>query len=251
MSPVNEVFNSNYFATFEAARGVPHPIIQYYLWLLFPSPLASFLDVGSGTGQFALVARSHFTNDCTILEPAQAALSQLQQTVPDAKFLNCEFEKLPDSSSKHFDAILLSEVIHLISLTPFEFVAHLQLNLSRGGRALIRTSSSSQLKTRTWYDMFPAARALDLQRHVDLDELEVAVQAASDLTIRRVTVDESRWINRDTFLQWFERRAFSTLRLIDSDDYARGMTSLRSALSSQTKVWHDYVMTAVIIERSE
>jgi hypothetical protein len=248
MANFDGVFDSDYFSVFSNNRNVPSPIINFYLWQLIDEPQCKLLDVGAGTGQFSKAARTFWRASPTLLEPSRSASLELLSEFEKSQIVPKTFEEfVGEKPLQEFNAVLLSEVSHLIKSDESDFLLQLKSLLAESGKVLIRTSTRDQLLARSWYEFFPTAHEVDLLRHMDLQRLEVLAPSLG-LRARLVSVDESRWVPSGEYLEWFSSKSYSTLRLIGEDEFEIGLRRLQSELKNRNRAWHHYEMSALILE---
>lgn len=231
-------------------RRPPQSALQAYLSLIAASkgPGCRMLDIGAGTGHFSIpVAEMFPTWEIVALEPSVRmarciAARANRLTVKNLRVENTTIERFVDSNQ--FNVILLSEVVHLFE-DIVGLVERLSSMLIKGGLIAFRTSTHRQLAERQWYTYFPSARLLDMQRHPSLDYLEAALRQKSMFTVR-MEIDESRPIRSQRFIEMFKSKVYSTLNLISTAEFSRGLRNIERDALQRDFMGFDYKMTLLL-----
>lgn len=139
----------------------------------------SVLDVGTGTGTFALSwIESSGSTDVTLLDPSAAMLDQaksqfaLQGLCPN--IIKCSFEEFPHNTK--FNAILASHVLEHFS-GPSDTMFRLAHRLSPGGRLYLIVSKPHWCNWIIWlrfrHRWFQPETVCEMARNAGLTELRV------------------------------------------------------------------------------
>jgi hypothetical protein len=143
-----------------------------------------------------------------------------------------------------FDAILLSEVLHLCDSVPAAVDA-LRSAIAAEGVVGVRVGTREQVAARDWYFWYPKARAIDISRSPTRDELVAAFENGG-FDVALSFMDESRWLPITTFQDMMLHRAFSSFRLIGETEHAEQSELMLKDTSSMGDVWFSYEMSWLI-----
>ena len=193
-----------------------------------------FLDVGTGTGQFASEITSAAKKQglrvhVTVLEPSPAFRSYLTCT-RSARRYQINNERLEEFyPGIPFHLILLSEVAHLFHDLPGIFM-HLARMLVPGGIVGLRYSSRQQVLDRNWYDFFPVARNIDVSRAPCAEEYEnLLITQGFDCSTE--AVDDSYGLDERKRFEIVANRAYSSFCLVPEREFESGLKQLAAAIS--------------------
>ena len=229
---------------------MPNKAFEGYFECLQPPNLRAgrLLDVGAGPGLQTEMLLSRIPRGWTVtaLEPSMelrtSALTRLKKFGSRVSLLGDRFERFV--AGKAFDAVWLSEVVHLLGDVN-QWVCQLSKIMNLNGRVLVRTSTHTQLRKREWYQFFPSALKIDLDRHPTKSSVLNGLAGAGFSEISEATIDESRWISTHVLLAMMKAKAFSTLHYLDQQELDKGLRSMTEALRQigpRTR-WH-YEMTS-------
>ncbi len=184
------------------------------------------LDVGSGTGRFAVYAAEQLGARVWAIEPSAAMLEQARARPGGERvgWRQASIEKLPFKDG-WFDAAHLHLVMHLVR---DRTVAIDQLGriLSPGGRLAIMSFHRDHFERFYLNDYFPSIPAIDLARFPDPAALveELRAAAFTDAAVERISVPaRSRGVD---VLERVRGRYISTLSLVPDDEYRQGLADL-------------------------
>jgi hypothetical protein len=254
-----EVFDDeDYLKAFDRVRIIPRQLRDWYSWDLMrrvvPEPTVKMLDAGAGLGQFteSIHSAAHTLNlntEITLLDSSLNVCNRLRR-MPWPTSLSPTIANLKLEDAGHslgpFDAILLSEVVHL-----FDDLAAVVKGL-RGlaGPATIvaiRLGTREQVQARDWYRWYPEAHQIDIERSPSGADLVAAFHDGGFRTVASA-VDESRWLPAPVFQDMMAHRAFSGFRMATGSDHAELSRAMLRDTSSNANVWFSYEMTWLIAQ---
>jgi ubiquinone/menaquinone biosynthesis C-methylase UbiE len=186
------------------------------------------LEVGCGTGNYALALESAVGCQCWGVDPSEEMLAEARGRTDGVLFQVGRAEQLQFSSG-FFYLVFSVDVIHHL-----EDIAHYFQEACRvlkpGGRICTVTDSEWIIRHRQPLAVyFPESVAVDLARYPRLAELRDLMEEAGFAELCERTV-EFPYELRDA--QAYRDRAFSSLHLIGEEDWRRGLRHMEWDLES-------------------
>lgn len=245
----------SYIDQYDHLRSMPSASMSVYLGtILSAAPTVQrVLDVGAGTGQFALpIAQACPNAIVEALDPSARMIEKLNDKLhrckqDNVRLRHCMLSDIPSTSK--YDLLLLSEVVHIFD-DPIQLVNKLASLTDSHGCIAIRTSSQEQLRRQQWYRHFPTARLIDMHRHHPIELLSEGLRQRG-LVVSEVLVDESRTISSACFLQMITAKMFSTLDLLGEGEFSEGCRFLHKELLNTATYFYDYEMTLLVARSLE
>jgi ubiquinone/menaquinone biosynthesis C-methylase UbiE len=175
------------------------------------------LDVGCGTGRFSAALHERGSRVWGV-EPSPEMAAEARERGVNVKIARAE--QLPFKEG-WFERAVLWLVAHLVD-RPAVF-AELARVLSPEGRIAIATFDPAHFERYYLNRLFPSLERIDRERFPEpsalLGELEAAGFAA-----RLIPLTQRAEIGRDEALERIRGRFISTLRLLDDDEFERGLS---------------------------
>lgn len=220
---------------YDASRGVSPDVLAMVTTVLEGAPGRALLDVGGGTGNYALALReagwAPTVLDASAQMRAAAEAKGLQVVAGDAT-------GIPFAEAS-FDAVTMISMLHQVSDWR-RALAEARRVLRPGGRLVIMGLAAEHLREVTWaFDLFPSMRDLALAHRPSLEQLAEQLPGAvvrpvwfndlSDASIGALCAHPEAMLDPDRRRQtsFFER-----VERDHPDELQRGLATLRSALES-------------------
>ncbi len=184
---------------------------------------SNFLDAGCGTGNdlLQIYERTGWkgfgcdaSTDMLAVAQSRGCAQELKATDLDSRF---PLERM-------FDVIYSMDVIHHLR-TPQIFIQNSFHHLQHGGYLLIGTESWYDLRNKLLTRYFPAILEKDLQRYHPIGSLiEMLIEAKFHI----ISVEHIEEVAPMTIevVDQIRNRAFSTLKLLDEEEFRKGLTLL-------------------------
>ncbi|MEO8290186.1 MAG: methyltransferase domain-containing protein [Gaiellaceae bacterium] len=177
------------------------------------------LEVGTGTGTLAGALADRGTKVWAV-DPSEEMLAGAREKAPGARFKLGRAESLPFKDG-WFERVVVRLALHLVdrsrALPEFARV------LAPGGRLVVATFDPAHFEGYWLNDLFPSLARIDEARFPDgatlVRELEEA--GFSGATVR--TLGQDATATRAEALERIRGRFISTLRLLEPDEYERGL----------------------------
>lgn len=184
------------------------------------------LDVGCGTGRFAVFARWRLGARVWGVDPSAEMLRRARAR-PGSRGIGwkqAEAERLPFESG-WFDAAHLHLVVHALADRGRAF-AEIARVLAAGGRLAVATFAPEHFDRFFLNPYFPSLAGIDRARFPDPAGLpaELAAAGFTDAAVERIT--QPIEAEPDDVLERARGRYISTLHLLDPAEYAAGLERL-------------------------
>jgi SAM-dependent methyltransferase len=191
------------------------------------------LDVGCGTGYWAMALADWFALEVVAVEPSRAMRQKAREKRrhPAISYLGGRAENLPmrDGSC---ESAWLSTVVHHVSDLG-KSAAELRRVLVPGGRVLIRTAFSGRTDGIPWLRYFDHVRHLAEARWPTVDHVLQAFEPAGFDLEHLEPVEETTDLSIASYARRVGVRADSTLAAISEEDFESGMRKLEEAVAAE------------------
>jgi SAM-dependent methyltransferase len=193
------------------------------------------LDLGCGTGRFAVPLATCFDAFVIGIEPSRKMLAEAtvgRSGASVAYAVGCA-EAVP-LAAESFDAAFLSQVIHhLRDLS--EACAQLRDLLRPGGILFVRNGFKDRADAWSYCDFFPTATALDRQRLPSVQPTVEAFEAAGFQPLAHRIITQQTDASLRAHYERMKLRAVSTLLLISDDEFQEGIRALERAAAAEVE----------------
>jgi SAM-dependent methyltransferase len=189
------------------------------------------LDVGAGTGRFAVLVADWFGKRVIGVEPAQG-MRTMAQRHPSVAYVGGRAEAIPLLPAC-CDAALLSNVIHHITDRP-RCARELRRVLRAGAPVLIGGAFAGRLDDISVFRYFPEAKQV-AEQFPSVEEVAETFAAAGFVfgAVQRVTQQTSASL-REVAART-RTRADTTLALLTDEEFARGQAALERAAEAEVE----------------
>lgn len=238
-------------------RGISSEIFNCYFQQIVSvipqEKISRILDVGCGTGQFAL----HFAHllpraQIDAVDVSESQINKLNIFLETNNITNVtthcsEIESYMEE--RGYDVIVCSETIHLFEDLSL-FAKKMDELLNPNGVICIRTPSPNQYAERNVYQFFPHVKYINLVRCKGPELIDAAFALYGMHICDTNIIDESKLIPAKDFLKTLKEKPFSTLYLIPKEEYSEGLRKLEEFLSDKDYFDFNFFMTSYIIRRN-
>ncbi|HYY76462.1 MAG TPA: methyltransferase domain-containing protein [Gaiellaceae bacterium] len=197
------------------------------------------LDVGCGTGRLATALAERGARVWGV-DPSEDMLRQARLAAGKRVGLRRgRGEELPFKDA-WFDRAVLRTVVHLLDRA--RALPELARVLVPGGRAVIASFAPEHFDSYWLNAFFPDVLEIDRARFPTPEELvdELATAGFDPIRTRRLSQRGSR--AREEALEQIRGRYISTLRLLDEESFARGLTAAERGLPDTVRFTLDWVV---------
>ena len=207
-------------------------------------PGARVLDLGCGTGRYALWLAEHHGLEMTGLDASPAMLARAQAKAPRMRWL---LGRLPDAvPGERFEAAYSVFVMH--HLTPAQRrESFRRLRRVLEGPLAIATFSHRYFCEHPFAEIFPGFLDVELSRFPSLPALRAELLDAgfAGVSVRRVHTRKEQEPSR--LLERVEGKFLSTFHVMGPEDFAAGLTALRAWLKDRRYVL-DFDVSIVVAD---
>lgn len=197
------------------------------------------IDVGCGTGRLAAALAERGARVWGV-DPSEEMLRRARLVGGKGVGLRRgRAEELPFKDA-WFDRAVLRTVVHLLDRKrAFREVARV---LVPGGRAVIASFAPEHFDSYWLNAFFPEVLRIDRGRFPSGEQLVGELSAAGFDPVRTRRLCQHGTLAREDALERIRGRYISTLRLLDDESYARGLTAAERGLPENVAVTLDWIM---------
>ncbi len=205
------------------------------------------LDVGCGTGRLAAVLAERYGCKVWGVDRSPEMLEVARGRVPAGVGLKVgEAEDLP-FRDRWFERATMTLVFH--HLDPDRAVPELRRVLVPGGRLAFLTMNPAFFPGYYLNRYFPSFLEIDRARFKPPEELEAMLVAGGLASVRIVSHDQLRTLDRETALTKIRGRHISTFQLISDEEYEAGLARAERELPEE--ISYEYHWLIVVAERGQ
>lgn len=184
------------------------------------------LEVGSGTGNFIGAVQSMCGCFCCGLDPSTGMLSRASVRARHVNFQKGRAEALGYRAG-FFDLVFSVDVIHHVD-RPLHYFQEAYRVLRPGGKICTVTDSAAIIRRREpLATYFPETVECELKRYPRIARLRHMMQQAGFCAIIETEVEVRREVKD---IRAFEDKVFSSLQLISTEAFQRGIARMRQDL---------------------
>lgn len=194
------------------------------------TPDSKVLDLGCGTGRFALAFHKNIGCQVTGAD-ASSKMLDIARAKAGADSITWEIQQAEQTTypDETFDAVFMSHVLHHFDLDKRdEAIAECARILKPLGTLLIRYATLEQIRDDPEHRHFPAAVRVDAERTQTEEEVKLWMAAAGLEAISSEEILQTPHESADARLDTARNRSISVLHLISDDEYVDGLAALES-----------------------
>jgi SAM-dependent methyltransferase len=205
-------------------------------WILEPLARAvsatragsTILEVGCGTGNYVNALAEQFPDRSFHgFDQSKGMLGIAGSRSRQVSFARADAERVFPFKSGTFDLIFLVDVLHHIESLPALFSESARTLREEGTLAIV-TDSEENIRSRSLTKFFPELLDLEMKRYPEIGVVHAAARKSGLMYVRSEPAEG--FIDLDSALiDRLARKGSSGLRLIASEDHARGMKRVREA----------------------
>ncbi|MFQ5621665.1 MAG: class I SAM-dependent methyltransferase [Candidatus Nanoarchaeia archaeon] len=187
----------------------------------------TLLDLGCGTGRFAIPFAYNFGLKVTGADKSPAMLSRAQEKDFErlCKWVEYDSEGSPPYKD-YFDSIFVCHLLHHLS-RPLRAINNCFTMLKPGGVLIIRYGAWSQIKNDTVHTFFPEAKEVDKNRTPEIEDVEKWLKKAGFTGVVSKVSSQQTHGSFNSLLRALSLKETSVLTLISEESFLTGLTRLR------------------------
>lgn len=243
----------DYAASFEKYRSqttdTTAGIIRAILRYVPSSRTARVMDIGCGTGRYALLLARETDAEIFAADISRNMIEKGREKKNGQNISWC----LSDACRMPFwdesvDVALLFLVLHVVKDSKMALQETYRI-LRPGGHCLITTHSRSQLDRQTIFRFFPEARKLNKKRMLSLRKLKELVREIGFHHLRLEEFAEAVTYSREAFLEKVRSKPNTSLRSMNDADFQTRYAALEAAVAGQKKCIEENFSTLLVIQK--
>mgnify|MGYP005840572497 CR=1 FL=1 len=218
--------------TYDRARVLHRASLHLWLGMLAAEgqlgPGVRVLDLGCGTGRFALPLAHQIGCRVVGLDRSREMLARAREKDPEGRisWLCADAAQVPLAEAE-FGAVFMSHLLHHVD-DPASVLREAFRVLVPAGRVLIRYGAMSQIREDPEHVFFPEAAALDEVRTPEVEQVEAWLREAGFERVRSREVCQQTYASPEDRLAAARLKAGSVLTLISDEAYREGLTRLEA-----------------------
>lgn len=193
-----------------------------------PADESPVLDLGAGTGIFALLLSSWFACDVVAVEPSEGMRTEgiAKSDGSRVQWMDGSAERIPLHDDSCGAAWLSVSLHHFENLEAS--VAEIRRVLCPGEPVLIRGLFGGRSERITWVRFFPEAARLSDERHPTVETVAAAFEKAHFKVERLEPIPQTTAATRNEYVERIGVRADSTLAILDDALFEAGEERLKA-----------------------
>jgi ubiquinone/menaquinone biosynthesis C-methylase UbiE len=226
-------YDEHQHAVYAAGRGLTAPISELWTGIfaryIDARTRPTILDLGSGTGMYSQLLARQFDARVVGVEPSRRMreIAEREHAHDHVRYIEGTAGQIPVGDAS-CDVALLSNVIHHVE-DRHACAAELDRVVRPGGLVLLRGTLLDSVPGVPFFDFFPTALAIDMQRMPSVDELAAVFASHGLEKVHGEVVRQQSAVDLQAYYDRIRHRAVSTLELIDDEDFEQGLERMREA----------------------
>ncbi len=206
-----------------------HPgVLAELIRLSTVSGNSKVLEVGCGTGNYAVALRTLVGCMVWAVDPSEEMLSRAKDRSAEINFMLGKAEKL-DFSQCFFDLVFSVDVIHHLS-SPLDFFREAYRVLNSSGKICTVTDSEWVIRHREPLSVyFPETVEIELKRYPRIEELKRIMMQVGFGEAKETMVEFGYELHN---AQAYRDKAFSSLHMISKEAFELGIEQMERDLQS-------------------
>ena len=198
-------------------------------------PCRRVLDIGCGTGRFAVRAHDRLGGRVWGVDAEPEMLAQARRQ-PGSRGIGWKLGSAEQLAFRDgwFDGAHMHLVVHLLPDRPAALAESARV-LASGGRLVIATFRLEHITRFYLVPYFPGIERVDLERFPDPGLLAHELEAAGFASVEVAPFDQELAVDPQDILTRVRGRYISTLHLLGEDEYQAGLRQLEEALDGRTE----------------
>jgi len=218
-------------ATFDQARQLDQTIIDTWLGLVSEqgnlTPGAKILDLGCGSGRFAIPFATELKLDTTGAD-AYSEMLDVARDKPGGDLVDWDLQDADDLdvyASNSFDAVFMSHLLHHVD-SPEGVVASSRRILRPMGALLIRYGATEHILEDVEHKFFEGTTKIDAERTLTTAATEDLLHEQGFLRVKSLVVPQRTYSSAQDHVERAGLKFTSVLHLIPDEMFDKGLRNL-------------------------
>lgn len=192
------------------------------------------VDVGCGTGRFAVLAAERLGARVWGVDPSPEMLAEARARAPrGVGWKEGVAERLPFKAA-WFDGLHMHLVLHVLTDVDAALAESARV-LAAGGRFAAVTFELEHFERFYLLPYFPSLAAVDRARFPDPEDLGERLAGAGFASVKRETIHQQVKLEPGEVVERVRGRYISTLHVLDEDEYRSGLERLEHDLHGRAE----------------
>jgi ubiquinone/menaquinone biosynthesis C-methylase UbiE len=199
------------------------------------------LDIGCGTGRFAIALAERYAAKVWGVDPEPAMLDVARRKAPQLGWKLGRAESLPFRDAWFGGAVLNLVLQHVERTAAF---GEVQRVLTAGGRVVISTPDPHGIADHWFSRLFPSYLEIELERFPSAETIEHELERAGFVETRVERFQVERRLTRAFTLERIRSRSFSTFDLLPAAEYEAGLARAERELPETVEHTSSWLLVA-------
>ena len=219
----------NVSKVYDSVRGIDEEVLQELLEKTNLSVCSKVLDLGCGTGNYAMAFSRNTDAEIHGVDPSKGMLDKAESKASDVKFSVGTASDIPYDDIT-FDLVYMTDVIHHIPDID-EMFEEINRISAKGARICICTQSHRQIEKRYMSEFFPDTAIADKKRYPSIYKIIRSAESAGlDYISTQIVLEDREVALDEAFRGLLKEKGYSMLHQISEDAYRSGLESFDQLL---------------------
>jgi ubiquinone/menaquinone biosynthesis C-methylase UbiE len=198
-----------------------------------PTQESRIMDLGCGTGRFAIPLARRFGCNVTGVDSSLAMLDKARQKSGGelVAWQQGDADHL-DFGEESFDVVFMSHLLHHVA-SPLGTLKECHRVVRPGGSVLVRYGAIEHIRGDVEHVFFPETLAIDEPRSFSIAQLEAWMNSAGFSRVNTTTITQRTYESPDQHLQTAITKGTSVMTMISQEAHAAGVERMRKYVAEK------------------